>query len=129
MFAYRVLIVMNNVCLSSDFLLFIPPDNEIRGWGYNGVSRQGGQAIKSHLPTVFKSFKWNLLYIIPMTCRSACHTCYEAPSKGSRVMPLFEKFLFPYLLWQSVDRCYILIQSVFTLKTFSVDLCIVIYLL
>jgi len=45
------------------------------------------------LLTVFKSFKLNLLHMIPMKCRCACHMFCEAWPKISRVMALFFEFI------------------------------------
>ena len=90
------LIEQNSSCT---VLVSIPRTNEIRK-DYTGVSRRPvGWSVCEMLfhtpPAIFKSFKWNLLHMILMTCRCT----------WSGVMPLFVKILVhPFI---SCDKVWI----------------------
>ena len=61
---------LNIICL------IITPTNEIKRdvyWSQQTDSWSVGEMLCLKLLPVFKSFKWNLLHTIPMTCRCAWH--------------------------------------------------------
>ena len=70
-------LIQHQQCFDSPSSLLLFPTN----WGGALVSSEGqshGPSVfemlcLKHLPTVFKTSKWNLLYMIPMTCRCAWH--------------------------------------------------------
>ena len=69
----------------------IPRTNELgRLGGRSGCWWNGG----SQIPLiVFKSSKWNLVHIIPMTCRWACHFMKPSP-RVPELSPFFRKFFY-----------------------------------
>ena len=84
---------------------------------YTGVSRRSVWQSDGRLvcwwnvvsqipPSVFESSKWNLLHKSPRTCRCEWHNLCVAQLKGSRVMPLFTKFLYTCTL-SSCDKAWI----------------------